>query len=152
MVRSMLAHVTLTVADAPAAAARLAALFGWEVSWRGFSIDRGYTVHVRDGATCLVLSGPPPAGPGGFPGRSRIGIVAEDVEAVAKKARQLGYQPRVFGDGPDRRAVFADADGIEFEVTSRSRSAGRIGAGIRRRSSRRRGRGSATARRRASGW
>lgn len=122
MLHSPPEHITLAVADAPAAAARMRALFGWQIRWEGLSLDRGYTIHLAGENAYLALSSPPPIGLEAHLRRvfrrDRVGVVVGDAAAVAERARALGYEPRRLAGTAGTRFVFDDEDGIAFEVSS----------------------------------
>lgn len=121
----MLEHVNVTVRDPMVTAKRFAELFGWKIRWQGEAIDNGYSVHVGTDdhyiafyapAGHVVDSGDTYTTEGGL---NHIGVVVDDLDAVAAKVTALGYALHSFGAyEPGRRFYFDDADNIEVEVVS----------------------------------
>jgi catechol 2,3-dioxygenase-like lactoylglutathione lyase family enzyme len=125
MTQALIEHVNLTVGDSEATAARLCALFGWTVRWRGPSaLGGGRTVHVGTQDQYVAVWSPDRAAPG--PMRhakaaplNHLGVVVADLAATEAAVVAHGFKPFGHGDyEPGRRFYFFDADGIEFEVVS----------------------------------
>jgi len=118
-------HVNITVSDAKKTAEWLVDLFGWKVRWHGQAMSGGYTYHVgTDDMYLAVYNRPVDTENDGNPreriGRlNHVGIVVNDLEAIEKNAKNLGFKPFNHGDyEPGRRFYFYDDDGIEFEIVS----------------------------------
>ena len=121
MTAGMLEHVNLTVSDPHRTADMLCGLFGWKKRWEGPAKLGGYTVHVgTDEAYVAVYSYPSGAAWSGDNGRlNHVGVVVHDLDAVERKVRDAGYEPKNHGNyEPGSRFYFDDHDGIEFEVVS----------------------------------
>ena len=126
---SRLEHVNITVSDPRKTAAMLADLFGWRIRWEGGAMaGAGYTVHVGgDDSYVAIYSGNDPAqtvpkADASYATRgamNHIGVVVDDLDAVARKLADMGLQAHSHADyEPGRRFYFHDHDGVEFEVIS----------------------------------
>ena len=124
-----LEHVNITVSDPKKTAQMLADLFGWHTRWEGASMEgAGYTMHVgTDDSYIAIYSGSEPAqtvpkADASYQTRgamNHIGVVVDDLDAVAAKIEARGYVAHSHADyEPGRRFYFHDLDGIEFEVIS----------------------------------
>lgn len=129
MKMSRLEHVNITVSDPKRTAAMLADLFGWRIRWEGGAMaGAGHTVHVGDDHSYVaVYSGNDPAqtllkADASYATRgamNHIGVVVDDLDAVARKLAAMGLQAHSHADyEPGRRFYFHDHDGVEFEVIS----------------------------------
>ncbi|WP_420606409.1 VOC family protein [Novosphingopyxis sp.] len=124
MSKAIIEHVNITVSDPEEAAAKLGAIFGWDIRWRGPALGGGRTVHLGSAEHYLALyTGPHGqhvgvAYPKGEP-LQHIGIAVDDLAAVEARVAAAGYEPINHGDyEPGRRFYFLGPDGIEFEVVS----------------------------------
>lgn len=118
-----LEHVNYTVSDTRKTAAWLCDLFGWHVRWEGPSLNGGHTMHVGTETQYVALytHGTPRASTednyettGGL---NHIAVTVDNIDAIEKQARKLGFTPGNHADyEPGRRFYFHDADGIEYEV------------------------------------
>jgi len=124
---AQLEHINFTVPDPHATAAWLCTLFDWQIRWSGNAIHGGQTVHVGSDDSYLAIYSGPGAGPKTNPaasydqvaGLNHIGIVVDDLDAIEKKVKALGFTPKSHADyAPGRRFYFDDSDGIEYEVVS----------------------------------
>ena len=120
-----LEHVNFTAPDPDRTAARLCALFDWQIRWTGQAKTTGYTVHVGGTDTYLAIYAQPgaQADPGDTyatrGGLNHIGVVVDDIDATEARVADLGYTPHMHGDyEPGRRFYFDMEDGIEIEVVS----------------------------------
>ena len=123
-----LEHVNITVADAERSAEVFTRLFGWSVRWAGPAMNGGRTVHV--GSADQYLAFYTPAGterdasgwPKGMP-LNHVAIQVDDLSEIERKVREEGMTPFGHGDyEPGRRFYFFDANGIEFEIVSYSKT------------------------------
>lgn len=124
MTAPFIEHVNITVRDPDRSAALMADLFGWDVRWKGPSLLGGNTVHVGDHQFYLALythagaATPDPMFRKGQP-LNHIGIVVDDLDALAARVVAAGLTPFSHGDyEPGRRFYFLDYDGTEFEAVS----------------------------------
>ena len=126
---SRIEHVNVTVSDPRKTAAMLMDLFGWRIRWEGAAMaGAGYTLHVGgDDSYVAVYSGNDPAqtvpkADASYTTRgamNHIGVVVDDLDAVARKLAAMGLQAHSHADyEPGRRFYFHDHDGVEFEVIS----------------------------------
>ncbi len=117
-------HVNVTVSDPDRAARLMETIFGWQVRWRGPSMNAGRTIHVGSADHYVALYAPKDAPPGdaGFAkGRplNHIGVEVDDLDGTEARVVAAGLVPFSHGDyAPGRRFYFFDPDGIEYEVVS----------------------------------
>jgi len=124
MKTGQLEHVNITVSDPAKTAEMLNTLFGWTVRWKGAAISGGTTYHVGSEDQYLaVYTGPSdkqkPADDSYSTrgGLNHVGVVVDDLDAVEKRVKALGFVPHSHADyEPGRRFYFRDHDGIEFEL------------------------------------
>lgn len=124
MPQARLEHVNITVSDIDRTAAMLMELFDWRIRWRGPAASGGTTIHVGGESDYLAVysepgeSGAPKAHAKGKP-LNHVGIVVDDLDAVERRVKALGFAPFSHADyPPGRRFYFFDRDGIEYEVVS----------------------------------
>ena len=126
---SQLEHVNITVSNPKATARMLEQIFGWHIRWEGAAMGgAGYTLHVgTDGSYIAVYSGSDPAqtvpkADASYQTRgamNHIGIVVDNLDAIAEKVAAMGFSAHSHADyEPGRRFYFHDDDGVEFEVIS----------------------------------
>ena len=118
-----LEHTNYTVSDPDATADWMCRLFDWKVRGTGPAKDGGRSVHVGTDTQYLALYNP---GDAGQPtddnyktvgGLNHLAVVTEDIDAMEKAVRGLGFIPVNHADyEPGRRFYFHDGDGIEYEV------------------------------------
>ncbi|MEO0360384.1 MAG: VOC family protein [Pseudomonadota bacterium] len=120
-----LEHVNVTVSDPDGTAKLLCRLFDWRIRWSGPALGGGRSIHVgSDDAYIVVYAGREPQAEKPnthrtISGLNHIGVVTDDLEAVAERVRAVGYAPGAVEDyEPGRRFYFDGPDGIEFEVVS----------------------------------
>ncbi|MHC8492491.1 VOC family protein [Thalassospira sp. SM2505] len=131
MSEAYLEHVNFTVSDPAKTAQHLHDWFGWEVRWKGPSINDGETYHVGNSSSYVALYSPGNAdGKSGTAepndnsyhtrgGMNHIAVVVEDLDATEEKIKASGFSTHNHADyEPGRRFYFRDGDDIEFEVVS----------------------------------
>jgi len=125
MTHAFLEHANLTVNDPDASAALLVKLFGWEIRWSGDAKDGGYTVHVGNETSYLALYTPRSAPSTNVSDHeallnlNHLGVVVADIDAIARKLRDLGMQTFNHADyPPGQRFYFFANDQLEIEVIS----------------------------------
>ena len=123
MGRPYLEHLNLTVLDVDRTLRFLqVAMPQWEVRGQGTGEKCKRWMHVGTGETYLALEdrGAEAAGPHQpyvHPGMNHIGVVVDDVEAVANRLSAAGYRSGESAmEHPYRKRIyFFDDDGNEFE-------------------------------------
>lgn len=121
-----LEHANITVADPRATAALLSDLFGWHTRWQGASLNDGFTVHVGSKDHYIALYTGPQDGAAQRPtgdsysqqaGLNHIGVVVDDLDAVAARVKAHGFATHSHADyDPGRRFYFTETNGLEIEV------------------------------------
>lgn len=124
MADAYLEHVNVTVTDPKAVANLLCDLFNWRIRWEGDAISDGYSLHVGNDSSYIVLY----SRGGTFQASNRystpgalnhIGIVVSDIAETENRVRAAGFDPYSFGDyDPGKRFYFDGPDHIEIEVVA----------------------------------
>ena len=124
MPQAFLEHVNVTVSDPQATAKLLCDLFDWRIRWQGGAISDGYSLHVGNDTSYVVVysRGGTHQAPNRYstPGAlNHIGVVVPDIAEVENRVRAAGFDPYSFGDyEPGKRFYFDGPDHIEIEVVS----------------------------------
>ena len=120
-----LEHVNISVRDSRATARLLCDLLGWRIRWQGDPDGKGYSVHVGNDSQYIALYSPAHDMKGeaarykAYGGLNHIGLVVDDLDAMAEKVRDAGFEITMHADyEPGRRFYFDGPDGVEYELVS----------------------------------
>ena len=94
-------------------------LFDWHIRWDGPAKLGGRSIHVGTDSHYVAVYSPSGWREIGEGPLNHIGVLVDDLDAIAARVRGAGLEPYNWGEyEPGRRFYFDDPNGIEFEVVS----------------------------------
>jgi catechol 2,3-dioxygenase-like lactoylglutathione lyase family enzyme len=116
-----LEHVNLSVSNLDRSLRFYRDLFGFDVRWRGSTVEGAPAAHLGDARHYLALFEAREAGKANRDydrvGINHFGFVVDDLSTMKRRLHGLGVVPHFEADyEPGRRLYFFDPDGVEVEL------------------------------------
>lgn len=124
MTRRTLEHQRFLVDNAQETARLFQELFGWDIRWEGIVLGQSYVIHMdarepggSERYVTISDRGPMLSDEDAEAGAQSLGVVVDDLDATARRARTLGLELYDCGRLPaDDRLCFEDTNGIAVRV------------------------------------